>query len=193
MTPTDSKDTAVDEPEEHAHEALYWRWKRAEPGPDQELLATELSRALMKYAHRIVFELTGRDHNDLCVDIVSHAFLHEGEFKASSKFTTWFFSLARNRALNFLRDRRRKREWSLESSIPEETASPSRMTQLAETSAELASILRSVTPEDAALLKGLLLGLSYKQLAQQLGLDWRGVEKRWRQLKKRLREQRAAK
>lgn len=167
--------------EPQSDEDLYWLWKQTGD-------ASELNRVLLRYARAIIWELTGREHPDLCVDIVRRAFEREPSFQGRSKFMTWFYRLARNATLNYIEERRARKECSIDT-LPEEFATPIRPESL-DARIELSRLLASLNPTDRQLVLAKLQGLSNQEIAQALGLTrWETVRSRWKRLKLRLREQ----
>ncbi len=68
--------------------------------------------ALLSAAMRMLRNL--QDSEDLLQHVFIEAYRHLGDFRQDSKLSTWLYSITLNRARNFLRQRRRHMESSLE-------------------------------------------------------------------------------
>jgi RNA polymerase sigma-70 factor (ECF subfamily) len=131
-----------------------------------ELLAfEELVRTFQADVYRFAWHLT-RDHT-LAEDVTQEAFLRAfrfmGGFRGDQKFGSWLLAIARNCAMDMLRQKNRMPR-PLE--VP-----PAGAVADASARAELDAALRSVSPEHReTFLLVEVFGLSYQEAADVLGL-----------------------
>jgi RNA polymerase sigma factor (sigma-70 family) len=167
-------------------ETLYWQWKAA---PSAETEAA-LFGALKTFARNISVDICGWHHPDLVGDIVSHAWEREPRFSGESKFTTWFFALARNQTYSYLRRaaRRRKRECQVVEGLPASEA----QSGVSDISPLLASLTRELSPLNKKILLSKVEGMTVPETARKFRLSPRAVERRLSKLRQQLRERLAA-
>lgn len=164
----------------HDYEDIYLAWKNS---PPEAKAAREkaLHSVLCRYAAGIVYEILHRPAAGLVADIVSKALLKEAHFRGESKFTTWFYRLAHNSTLNYLRRQRNLREVPLEAWHDGGTGSHDAQARLL-----LRDILKLLSPTQKLLLLEKLRGATTAELCQIFHVPSATLKARWRALKKRL-------
>jgi len=108
MTDSTSEQTRADTPSEEE-----WVF-RAQQGD-----AKAYDRLVREYQGRIyalLYNMTGNreDAEDLVQDVFLKGFRALPKFKGKSSFYTWIYRIAVNRAINFVKKRKRKRAYSLD-------------------------------------------------------------------------------
>jgi RNA polymerase sigma factor (sigma-70 family) len=166
----------------------YEAWRAADAKTEPEALGL-LLRVLRRYANSLVFGWTQREMPELSAHIVSHALENRAKFDGRAKFTTWFYRLARNKTLDWLKAERRRRECSFPDTdlTAPSTSSVFRMTP-EESRIWLEQLQASLPPEDQAHLKMRLEGRNDAEVAEQLRIRKWQAHARWKALKSRLRE-----
>jgi len=93
-------------------EELVGRWQAADGDPDAERFLAELFRRHQTKVAAWCYQITGDVNSaaDLAQEVFLKAFQGLPSFRKGSKFTTWLYSIARNRSLDELRSRRRRVE-----------------------------------------------------------------------------------
>lgn len=141
---------------------------------------TELHRVLQRGALRILSGTCGRDDPELAGFIASHVLLKLGQFAGASEFSTWFFQVARNMALNQIRIEKRNAEVALDS-----VAEPIANVRHGDLGGlELALELE---PGDQELLDLVLDGETFVTIAQRLGTSKSGAHRKWLKLREKLK------
>ena len=171
------------ENDNEAYEA--WRAATAEEEPAALGL---LLRVLRRYASSLVHGWTQRDMPELSAHIVSHALAKRAKFEHRAKFTTWFYRLARNQTLNWLRNESRRRECSFPDTEVMESSS-SRMSQLTpeESRIWLDQLAAALQPSEQLHLRLRLEGRNDQECAAELRIRKWQAHHSWKALKSRLR------
>lgn len=74
-----------------------------------EILIKTYQSKLTTFIFRMV--QTEDDARDICQDSLFQAYRSIGSFRGQSKFSTWIFQIAYNASLNFLKKKKRLKEW----------------------------------------------------------------------------------
>lgn len=181
---------------ERESDRLYDQYRQLKGTPEEWRGANELYAALSTYASKVVYIHLGRVDDDLAAEIVSRAFIREPHFKGDSKFSTWFFQIARNVCVDHIRRETRRREVPLWDGIP--VPAPDDDNELFEAVADalaktrIAQLLELLTPAQRALAELRLSGLSHNDIAKMEGVEPDVIRCRWKRLIKRLRKAVAA-
>lgn len=138
--------------------------------------------------YNVALQITGS--RDDAMDVTQSAFVKAYEklasFDLDRRFFSWLYRIAVNEALNLRR--RRGRESSLPSDLVELASDPEADVSRAETARLLHLALRELTPRHRAVvvLKH-LQGLSYREIADILGVPEKTVKSRLFSARQRLR------
>lgn len=126
-------------------------------------------------AYRLAYGMTGRheDAEDLTQEVFIRSFQRLGQFEGRSKFSTWFYRLTVNHCLNHRGARRDEFQMETEEVEPPVSGSLGQMERLLlqkQVQAQIYRALFSLKPKYRiiVILKD-IEGLSYKEIAEQVG------------------------
>jgi DNA-directed RNA polymerase specialized sigma24 family protein len=158
----------------HHRELLDSRDFRKELWPEPE--TTALYKTLYRGALRIAYGILGRHEKEFAQEVATHVMLHLDEFHGHSKFSTWFYTLARNEIVRYSKRRRRLQENSLDS-IAEPSVPP-----------KVPLMLPSGLTERERMLATLVtVGHSFNEIGRLLGRPKHEVYYEWTQLRDKLK------
>ncbi len=133
----------------------------------------KLVRLNMKKAYFAALGIVGG--HDAAMDISQEAFIraykHFGEFDQSRSFFPWYYKILRNLCLNFIRDKKRKKETSYEDyiAIEFESSSPAMEIENEERRKQIEKTLNALSFEDReVLILKEFQGYSYKEISDFL-------------------------
>ena len=143
-------------------------------------------RAVLKVAR--AYTLTAEDCRDLVQEILLQVWRSLPQFQARSGASTWIYRIALNTALGWHRKERAR--LGRERPILEEPPVPDGDGQIERREAveRLYAAIRRLPPPDAALVLLYLDGLSYRQMAEVLGISEGNVGVKLNRAKKALGE-----
>jgi RNA polymerase sigma-70 factor (ECF subfamily) len=157
--------------------------------------------ALKRLAAIIIYEFYGRVDEDLVQEIVTKAFGKLDSFRGESKFSTWFFSLAKNECRMALRRIRIERKIvSITTNYEEEGTGAeteestfNRSVRTAEeqsrrlnTSVDVQMLTGNLPEEQAKVVEQWLQGWTLEEIAAESNLPVGTVRSRWRLAKEKL-------
>ena len=129
-----------------------------------------------------------QDRRDLSQDIICQLWKSFQSFRGDSKFTTWMYKVALNTALlNLRRDRSRVHTLSLKAhhgDIPDECDNPEKIAKIT----ELYKAINKLSKFDRALILLYLEQLTYKEIAEVIGITETNVSVKLVRIKKKLKE-----
>lgn len=153
---------------------------RARRGDDAsfELLVRAYQAPVWRFVRHLVVD--GALAEDVTQDVFVRAHRSLGGFDTSARFSSWLFAIARNAAIDAIRSRDRRRRLHAGASHPAPAASP-------EAGAELSAALAALpTPLREALLAVEVLGLTYDEAGEVLGVPTGTVKSRVHRARERL-------
>ena len=167
----------MEHPENLAHERLLKaRDARNEEWPEPE--TTDFYRSLVRGASKITGSIIGRAIPELSGEIATRTLLNLHGYRGGSRFSTWFYRVARNALLRYLENAHRIPETPLEDA-PEPVAAPRTPLRLPP----------GLTASEKGLLRLTLDGYSHREIATITGVSQRKVKYAWSQLKRKLKSQ----
>ena len=137
------------------------------------------------------------DAADAAQDAMIRAYTSLASFRGESRFSVWLYRLTNNVCLDMLRKRKRQTAVPLQAEddqgeeteldIPDETFSPERLAEKAEDARAVREAIAAL-PEDLRRILTLreIGGLSYEELAAELGLEPGTVRSRLNRARKKL-------
>lgn len=136
----------------------------------------EIVRMTMKRAYAVALGLVGNmeDAKDLSQEAFIAAHRARRTFDAGKPFFPWFYRILRNRCLNFLRSKARKREISMDVLVERECTddSPDAVLLKKENIEALWKALFTLSPEHREIIVlRMFHELSYKEIAATLGIS----------------------
>ena len=147
--------------------------------------------AMRRHATAVCIDFMGYAPDEVVNEAISKALLKEAtHFAGRSKFSTWFHRLTTNTAHDYIRQRVRRRERSLEGLrerdflhlfVSPQAAIEQRIT--------LEGLRARMSPEDFTLLERLSEGATLKEIAEECHLKFRTLQTRWRRLRQRLQSE----
>ena len=163
-----------------------------------ELLVSALERKVYALARSLVGN--DSDAQDVVQDIFIKLYLNINRFHWESSFTTWFYRLAKNTAIDFIRHRKRHETHSLDAMYPTEEGEMQQ--EIADTAplpaeeqekqelADLVARSMQALPEDQRTILVLrdMLDTSYEEIAKQLDCPLGTVKSRIFRARAALRE-----
>jgi len=158
---------------------------RCQAGDDEAM--QELVSRYQRYVYRLAYSLTGNpaDADDLAQDSFLNILKGIGNFKGRSSLTSWIYVVVLNTFRDSKRKAARRPATSLEAQPGGAEAAPQPIWEQADTllSKELGQVLQKAltdVPEDFRTVVVLydILGYSYEEIAQMLGLPMGTVKSR---------------
>jgi RNA polymerase sigma-70 factor (ECF subfamily) len=151
--------------QERSAEASYEAFCAGEQGAFDELMR--------EFQQSLVFFLLGYVHSpeaaeDLAEDTFVELLLHKGRFRGQSSFKTYLFSVARHKAIDYLRREKRRPAMALDDVAErgDDAMGPEETYLAGEQAAEIAQAIRSIPPEYQEVLRLLYLErLRYDEIA----------------------------
>ena len=151
-------------------------------------LVEEFHRPVLAVIHRYLGPRSTHQAEDLAQDVFLRAFKARRRYRPEARFTTWLFRIATNRCLNYLRDSRGRREFSLsgggddDGPGPPEPADPAASTpvealmmdELQEAVWE--AIQRLPETQRLAIIYARYEEFSHAEVAEAMGLTEKGVK-----------------
>lgn len=132
---------------------------------------------------------TMADREDLFQEILLQLWLSIPKFRGDSKASTWIYRVALNTSLAWNRSRRRYRDRIGQLSEPNDVAAKSRRTDCDDGTAQvdrLYAAIRTLSQGDSSIVLLHLDGLSYREMADVLGISVSNVGVRLNRAKTRL-------
>ena len=125
------------------------------------------------FQQSLVFFLLGYVHSpetaeDLAEDAFVELLMHKGRFRGQSSFKTYLFSVARHKAIDFLRKERRRPTVALDdvAERSDDSMSPEELCLAGEQAVQIAAAIRSIPEEYQEVLRLLYLErLRYDEIA----------------------------
>jgi len=159
------------------------KW-RSSTGREKEWSLQELIPKMERFATAICWQRIP-DHTDdfgaLVNGIVWRVIKKAESFKSKSRFSTWFYKIAVNECNDYLRNYKERYETSLEEEMP--TAS-----QGVDARIDLIDLLSRLEGKDHLLFRMVAEGEDWKTIGEKLGISGDSVQRKWRRLKRRLRD-----
>ncbi len=87
-----------------------------------EIIYQRYQRPILAYLYQLVRDY--EDAGNLAQDVFLRVFEHVGSFDTNRKFSTWFYAIARNAALDFLSSRARRSNVSLSGMTDDDSNEP---------------------------------------------------------------------
>ncbi len=134
-----------------------------------------------------IYAFNPEDRRELFQEIVYQLWRSYGSFKAESKVSTWLYRIALNTAITSLRDRKKRPE---QTDLSAEIIISLRSHESADKSEQLQqlySAIKSLGEVDRALVMLYLEDLSYKEIANVMGLTEDNVGVKLSRIKTKLR------
>ncbi|GMU91015.1 MAG: RNA polymerase ECF-type sigma factor [Candidatus Hydrogenedentota bacterium] len=159
------------------HESLFLSW------------LGEHGSSVLKVAR--AYTLTSEECQDLAQEILLQAWQSLAKFEHKANAATWFYRVALNTAMNWHRKdrpRRLSQQPLLEAHLAEEVPNSAEQIQHRDTVEQLYKAIQHLPKADAALVLLYLDGLSYREMAEVLGISDGNVGVKLNRAKKALRE-----
>jgi len=135
----------------------------------------------------LLYAVSPEDRKDLSQEILFQLWRSYGSFKGESSWSTWIYRVALNTAItSFRRSRNFPEHDELKEGIPVESRSHEDL-ELHERTQLLYRAIRSLNKADRALITLYLEDLSYREIAEILGISEDNAGVRLNRIKKRLR------
>ena len=148
-----------------------------------------------QWAYNIAYGMLG--HHEDAQDVTQDAFLsvwqNIGQFKSRSRFSTWFYRIVKNKALNLIDQRQRRKTDPMEIDdtqpwVPLDTETPERLALRAERKQLVHDALARLKEHHRTILVlRELQGLSYHEIAETLGCTLGRVKSRLHEARKALK------
>ena len=149
------------------------------------LLAAKLSEELGRFVRNRISDPA--DAEDVLQDVFVKVLSNAGPEDAD-KLLPWIYAIARNRVIDFYRKRHREREGLQARRV--EPQAPDHQVAGIDLSGALEGLMSLLSPQDQHALRAVDLGgLSQKDYAEQLGLDYTTAKSRVQRARKRLRRE----
>ncbi|OQB25870.1 MAG: ECF RNA polymerase sigma factor SigL [Chloroflexi bacterium ADurb.Bin180] len=128
---------------------------------------------------------------DLTADIFERAWRSRRRFdRRRAQFSTWLFSIARRRVIDWYRSRGRRRTVELDEEVPSPQPGPDTLTAKVEDQRRLGQLIRDLTPHDQELIAMKYgAGLTNGQIGEVLGKSSTAVGSELHRLIRKLRLQ----
>ena len=166
-----------DRPENRAHRALM-KARATQDCEWPEPETTQFYGTLTRGAFGIIISVLGRKDTELAREIATSAVLNLASYRGESQFSTWFYRLARNRALNHIRGVERKHEVDLE--LGADLEAPHFALEL--------RLPKEFSETDNQFLGLILNGYTLREISKVFGISKSQADRRWQALRKRLSE-----
>lgn len=145
----------------------------------------KLYRATADYVYTVAMKITGNraDAEEVTQDVFMKIHRNLGQFRFRSSFTTWLYRIAVNSAISASRKsaKRRARETEYDDGIAveRESGAPNNRGEAEGNELRLQSMLAALNPDQRAciVLRG-MEGLSYREIADTLGININTVRSR---------------
>lgn len=171
----------LDEEDENAVFAL---WRMEEDPKRKEELQGMLIKLLTKHGYAVCWQMLQEHRPDVVNGAIHRTLASAKDFRADSKFSTWYQAIVKHACMSVLRRKIKDRN----TLAPEEEAEGIQASGDIEVSILLEELVRKAPVEDQKFVRLKFEGYSDEEIAKELGLEAKQIRKKWFHLKRRLRK-----
>jgi RNA polymerase sigma-70 factor, ECF subfamily len=171
--------------------ALYDEWQKATSTQDREDILGKMYPVLKRHVETVIWGKLQNSDPDLAHDIVQTVLTGLDKFRGNSQFSTWVESIARNKCVDEIRRRQRRREHiddNVQIDDLEASDNQPRVKPDAESSAIFGEAWGNLTAEDRDLLDKAKEGWTPNDVAKHYDITPSAAESRIRRAKQRAAE-----